>query len=257
MTLSRRLLQLCFCRRNYRAGGDRDLINALQSEIQYEQSSNPFQIRCLCNVPNVAGVDDAVARRTANYHFKWCPITHFQSFLQSHLHSFGVAELGINHRGGSLGDFVLDWDAQWSQDAVLRRKYGSGEEIAISALLGPVVFEEEEGTLPRKAFMKICMRKPGSSPILQFDCTIFSQGYNGSDFDIQKAYYLPSAGCLRAAYFKGPVFSSLDPELQKAFKEYLVARGITDEITNFLLLHLHKKEQSQYVNWLEKLERML
>ncbi|KAL5993036.1 hypothetical protein ACLOJK_013956 [Asimina triloba] len=43
MTLSRRLLQLCFCRHNYRAGRDRDLINALQSEIQDKQSSNPFQ----------------------------------------------------------------------------------------------------------------------------------------------------------------------------------------------------------------------
>ncbi|XP_058107796.1 uncharacterized protein LOC131251216 isoform X2 [Magnolia sinica] len=167
MAQSRRLLKLLFSLRRYGTVRDRDLINALQSELKYEQSSNPYQ----------------------------------------------------KHLGGSLGDFVLDWDAPQSQDVVLRRKYGMGEEIAVSALLGPEAFEEEEGALPRKAFMK-------------------------------------SVG-LGALDYKGPSFRSLDPELQKAFKEYLVARGITEELTNFLLLHLHKKELLQYVSWLHRLKTMV
>lgn len=50
------------------------------------------------------------------------------------------------------------------------------------------------------------------------------------------------------------ICSSLDPQLQDALKEYLVSKGIGESLTNFLLLHLHKKEQVQYVNWLQKLE---
>ena len=50
------------------------------------------------------------------------------------------------------------------------------------------------------------------------------------------------------------LYSSLDPQLQDALKEYLVARGIRENLTNFLLLALHKKEQGQYLDWLQKLE---
>lgn len=53
------------------------------------------------------------------------------------------------------------------------------------------------------------------------------------------------------------ICSSLDPQLQDSLKEYLVSKGIGESLTNFLLLHLHKKEQVQYVNWLQKLESSL
>lgn len=51
--------------------------------------------------------------------------------------------------------------------------------------------------------------------------------------------------------------SCLDPDLQDAFKDYLVDRGVNAELTNFLLLHLRQKEQDQYVNWLHGLENFL
>lgn len=51
--------------------------------------------------------------------------------------------------------------------------------------------------------------------------------------------------------------SSLDPNLQDALKEYLLARGIGDDLTNFLVIHLHRKEQTQYTSWLHKLEAMM
>lgn len=50
------------------------------------------------------------------------------------------------------------------------------------------------------------------------------------------------------------VCSTYDTYLQEALKEYLVARGIGESLTNFLLFHLHKKEQGQYVNWLHELK---
>ncbi|GKE56977.1 mitochondrial glycoprotein, partial [Tanacetum coccineum] len=49
----------------------------------------------------------------------------------------------------------------------------------------------------------------------------------------------------------------LDPALQQELKQYLISRGIEESFTNFLILHLHKKEQNQYVNWLQKLEAMV
>lgn len=48
--------------------------------------------------------------------------------------------------------------------------------------------------------------------------------------------------------------SRLDSELQKALKEYLIAKGIGVSLTNFLLHYLHTREQGQYVNWLKKCE---
>lgn len=51
--------------------------------------------------------------------------------------------------------------------------------------------------------------------------------------------------------------STLDTNLQDELKQYLVSKGIGESLTNFLLLHLHKKEQGQYVNWLQKLEAVV
>ncbi|XP_042480061.1 uncharacterized protein LOC122060987 [Macadamia integrifolia] len=106
------------------------------------------------------------------------------------------------HRAGSLGDFVLDWDNPQTKDVVLRRRFDSGEEIAISALLGPEAVVGE-GFLPRQVLMKICIKKPGLSPILQFDCGISNSGGNGSEFAIHNAYYRRSLSCSGASEYKG------------------------------------------------------
>ncbi|KAG8371991.1 hypothetical protein BUALT_Bualt12G0021100 [Buddleja alternifolia] len=163
-----------------------------------------------------------------------------------------------NDKIGSVGDFVLEWDSPSSQDVVLRKKCSSGEEVAVSALLGRDTFQGD-GTLPREALMKICVKKPGLSSILQFDCVASNRGGNESEFEIQNANYLPSSSlsCLNSSTYRGPLFSDLDPALQDELKQYLAARGIEENFTNFLLLHLHKKEQSQYMVWLQKLKDMM
>ncbi|KAH9648670.1 mitochondrial glycoprotein family protein [Citrus sinensis] len=161
-----------------------------------------------------------------------------------------------DNQSGTLGDFKVEYDAPQSQDVVLRRKFESGEEVAVSALLGPETFVRES-RFPREVLMKVCLTKPGLCSILQFDCRVTEKHIEGSDFDIRNAYYLQSSTCLGRPLYRGPMFSSLDPQLQVALKEYLVARGIGEHLTNYLLLHLHKKEQDQYVNWLQKLESMV
>ncbi|XP_073114272.1 uncharacterized protein [Elaeis guineensis] len=169
-----------------------------------------------------------------------------------------------NHQvGSSVMGFKWEWDDPRAQDVVLRRHGDAeGEEIAVSAMLGPLRFDGEHA-LPRNARMKVCIKKTGLEPVFHFDCSIFRRqdeelvdgfGYGSSDFTVKGAYYHPSVDCLGVYKYRGPRFSSLDPQLQKALKEYLVARGIGEELTHFLIEHLHRKEHGQYVNWLRTLE---
>ena len=113
-------------------------------------------------------------------------------------------------KGGSLGDFVVDWDSLQSQDVVLRRKCETGEEVAVSALLGPLPFSGETdmdyGMFPRNVLMKICVKKPGLRSVLQFDCEVYNKGANGSEFDIQNAYYLQSSSAISSSDYRGPIF---------------------------------------------------
>lgn len=159
-------------------------------------------------------------------------------------------------QSGSPGDFVVEWDSPQSQDVVLRRKCELGEEVVISAILGSFTYGRDN-TFPREVLMKVCLKKPGLGSILQFDCGVSDRGNAGSDFDIHNAYYMQSPTRQASSAYRGPLFSSLDPQLQYALKEHLVSRGIQENVTNFLLLHLHKKEQGQYVNWLRKLESLV
>ncbi|KAE8098749.1 hypothetical protein FH972_016789 [Carpinus fangiana] len=162
----------------------------------------------------------------------------------------------LNNQSGSLGDFLVEWDSSQSQDVVLRRKCELGEEVVVSAVLGPFTYGRES-VFPRGVLMKVCLKKPGLGSILQFDCGVSDRGNNGSEFNIHNACYIQSSARLGPSAYRGPVFSSLDPQLQDALKEYLVSKGIGENLTNFLLLHLHKKEQGQYVNWLHKLESLV
>ncbi|XP_004303644.1 PREDICTED: mitochondrial acidic protein MAM33 [Fragaria vesca subsp. vesca] len=157
-------------------------------------------------------------------------------------------------RSSSLGDFVVEWDSPQTQDVVLRRKLESGEEVAVSAMLGPIspwAADKEDSLYPRHGEMKICVKKPGLSSLLQFDCVILEDGYG---FRIRDCYYLHSPARIGPSVYRGRCFHDLDSKLRSALKGYLAAKGIGEELTNCLLHCLHKKEQGQYVNWLHKLE---
>ncbi|KAI3811725.1 hypothetical protein L1987_21454 [Smallanthus sonchifolius] len=157
---------------------------------------------------------------------------------------------------GSLGDFVIDWNSPHSKDIIMRKKCESGEEIAISALLGEGT-SVEDNLYPKEANLKVCIKKNGLSSILQFDCKVLDEGQNKVDFHIQNAYYLKSPSDLGSSVYRGPVFSHLDPALQQELKQYLISRGISNSLTTSLLHHIHSKEQDQYIKWLQKLEAMV
>ncbi|KAK9671098.1 hypothetical protein RND81_12G007000 [Saponaria officinalis] len=157
-----------------------------------------------------------------------------------------------NNPSGSPGDFTLEWDAPHSQDVVLRKKCDTGEEVVVSAVLGLPYTYREEATYPRLVKMKVCIKKPGLSSLLHFDCKVFS--YDDLELRINSAQYLPSTSSTGRRFYTGPPFFEFDPEIQAAFKEYLEARGIGPTLLHFLQQHMHAKEETQYVNWLKKLQ---
>ncbi|KAI3993665.1 hypothetical protein MKX01_002678 [Papaver californicum] len=90
---------------------------------------------------------------------------------------------------------------------VLRRKNEFGEEIVVSALLGPPIAEEEiyeEGLFPYTGLMKVCIKKPGLSSILRFDCGCIGKCEGCSAFSIQNAYYLPSSSSWEIQFVEHP-----------------------------------------------------
>ncbi|XP_026399058.1 uncharacterized protein LOC113294900 [Papaver somniferum] len=159
------------------------------------------------------------------------------------------SEMGTVKKQQKMSDQVVD-------KALLT---GMQRASGVESLLGPPIAEEEEeihkkGLFPNTGLMKVCIKKPGLSSILQFDCGCIGKCEGGSEFSIQNAYYLPSSSSLGGSVYRGPLFSTLDPGLQDALKGYLRARGIVEDFTDFLLHHLHKREYVQYMEWLQKLD---
>ncbi|KAM0834068.1 hypothetical protein ACQ4PT_063858 [Festuca glaucescens] len=155
-----------------------------------------------------------------------------------------------------INDFAAVSDAPRAQDVLLRRR-GGGEEVLVSALLAPLRFEGEE-PLPRDALMKVFVSKPGVEPLLRFDCrAVAGDGDAAAGYDITALSYHEFPGDGGDRKYVGPDFRDLDPKLQTALKEYLMARGVNSELANSLREHLLQKERIQYVGWLKTMEEML
>ncbi|XP_010505941.1 PREDICTED: uncharacterized protein LOC104782649 [Camelina sativa] len=157
---------------------------------------------------------------------------------------------------GSLGDFKLEWDSPESQDVVLRREFDSGEEVVVSALLKPepIIIEDDDLVFPREALAKVCIKKPGLSSILHFGCRVFETGSGCSHFDVERACFTRSLVSSPSSTYRDNFLRPVDFKLTYELRRYLISKGINEDLTNFLLCHLNKKEQDQYVNWLRKLE---
>lgn len=187
-------------------------------------------------------------------------VTAKTSYLIKVLQSEITRELSIprfqNDQSGSPGDFTLEWDAPHSKDIVLRKKCETGEELAVSALLGSAY--SLSGTYPWNVEMKVCVKKPGLASLLQFDCNVYMRNDSTSEYycHITSARYLQSSSSTGPRYYTGPSFRDLDPDLRTAFDEYLKTR-LGGSLLKFLIEYMHRKEQNQYVNWLQKLQEMV
>lgn len=80
-----------------------------------------------------------------------------------------------------------------------------------------------------------------------FPSTIISSKSLGSLPFRSRTFALSDSVCLSLR-------RDLDPRLQAALRECLVARGVNSKLATSILQHLLEKERSQYVNWLKTLE---
>lgn len=101
---------------------------------------------------------------------------------------------------------MLEWDSQRTQDMLLRKKCESGEEVAVSALLGEDNAVGEGGDeINRKVLMKVGIKKPSLSSILLFSCEASRTGVGKSNFNIQSASCIPSPSTVGSPIYS-PVF---------------------------------------------------
>ncbi|CAN0890490.1 hypothetical protein LINGRAHAP2_LOCUS16458 [Linum grandiflorum] len=124
--------------------------------------------------------------------------------LQSEInHELSTPTPFQNNTTASPEDFTVDWDSSESEDVVLRRKSESGEEVAVSAVLGQLLPESGGETYPRDVLMKVCVKKPGCSSLLQFDC----EAYEDAPLCIRAANFLQSNEfCPSPSSYRGPLF---------------------------------------------------
>ncbi|GAB4854662.1 hypothetical protein Ancab_023244 [Ancistrocladus abbreviatus] len=86
--------------------------------------------------------------------------------------------------------------------------------------------------------------KGEGSEALEFVCSAWP-----NYLEIQKVYILQRDG-LRPRAYMGPNFRELNAKLQNAFREYLEARGVTDELSAFLHEYMVNKDRIELIRWL-------
>nr|TKW07718.1 hypothetical protein SEVIR_7G325600v2 [Setaria viridis] len=103
-------------------------------------------------------------------------------------------------------DFVTVSDAPLAGDLLLRRRADS-EEVLVSALLAPLMFEGQE-PLPRDLLIKVFVSKLGATPVLHFNCRAFwAEGKaGGADYVINAVRYHSSPGDDGEDKYEGPEF---------------------------------------------------
>ncbi|MQL76701.1 hypothetical protein Taro_009083 [Colocasia esculenta] len=148
-----------------------------------------------------------------------------RSELRHELSSAHTPNSAQLQKGSKVGSFTVDWDDAKTQDLVLRRRFASGEELVVSALLGPLTYAGDD-LLPRHALMKVCVKKPQPDPILQFDCEVFCRDDEvDSEFVIQNVNYLRSLNTLSSSRYKGPIFRLKDISWEMA-REFLAVGNV-------------------------------
>ncbi|CAI5760316.1 unnamed protein product [Candida verbasci] len=57
--------------------------------------------------------------------------------------------------------------------------------------------------------------------------------------------------------YQGPKFSELDESLQTEFENYLIAKGVNNELADFIIAFSDFKEENEYRNWLSSISKFL
>ncbi|TVU27073.1 hypothetical protein EJB05_29652, partial [Eragrostis curvula] len=221
-----------------RASKDGGVLAAIRAELAHELSSS--------GPSSTPSFPSQVTLRFLLPHQSVTPNPNPQSSARAHT--------SLPSHSQEAPDFATVSDAPQAQDVLLRRRTDS-EEVLVSALLAPLQFLGNE-PLRRAALMKVFVTKPGAKPVLHFDCraSLVEEDGGAADYVISNFRYHSAPGDAGKDKYEGPHFRELDPRLQVALQQYLVARGVNSNLASSILNHLLQKERAQYVNWLKTLE---
>ncbi|KAK9098369.1 hypothetical protein Syun_025414 [Stephania yunnanensis] len=145
---------------------------------------------------------------------------------------------------------------QWIR---LRGKHGEEEDIKIEVTMfdGAVPVKKSGGggggggggeDVKLHMSLIVDISKGENCDVLEFICSAWPDA-----LEIQKVFMLGRDGTPGAPYV-GPEFKELDDELQKELQEYLEARGVNDELAEFLHAYMMNKDKTELINWMENVK---
>ncbi|XP_077210503.1 uncharacterized protein At2g39795, mitochondrial-like [Tasmannia lanceolata] len=134
------------------------------------------------------------------------------------------------------------------QTITLKRDF-KGQMIEVE-VHNPVLAEEEETkdddkeSLTQLDIPLIVKLANGKGNSVEFYCTACSTHITVDRMRIKRPEIAPDR------IYRGPNFSALDEQLQKAFSKYLEVRGIDSSLANFLQDYMIKKDGREFLVWI-------
>ncbi|RLV89984.1 G2/mitotic-specific cyclin-4 [Spathaspora sp. JA1] len=111
---------------------------------------------------------------------------------------------------------------------------------------------------------KVFIEDPATNDGLNFDLLLKNIE---TGFSVESANYQPNAsefvneiakGNLNDKFrYEGPRFEDLDESLQVEFENYLIAKGVNDQLAEFIVAYSEHKEESEYRAWLASISKFL
>ncbi|TXG62240.1 hypothetical protein EZV62_013603 [Acer yangbiense] len=146
----------------------------------------------------------------------------------------------------------------------LNKRFGDSEHIRIEVVLYGFTRQTEppDGMYSRyRIYFNVYISKEDCPDELKLVCKFEETFGDEGCLDIQRVYMASCDNKLPCNH-RGPYIWSLFSserwlELRRTFKEFLKARGVSDEMYPFLNQQLNLKEKSEYDNWLQSVDSHL
>ncbi|KAK3985606.1 mitochondrial glycoprotein [Cladorrhinum sp. PSN332] len=169
--------------------------------------------------------------------------------------SFSISDLS-NYAGEN--DYDAD-EALGDEEASEGREEGSGAADLAREAEEDAAFNEHEESIPCR--LNIVIEKPGKGA-LNIEAMAQDGAIMVDNFYYYKDAKLAHSSDANAAHvagqtYPGPVFGSLDEDLQILMERYLEERGITPALALFIPDYMDMKEQKEYIDWLKNVKSFI
>ncbi|XP_051148029.1 uncharacterized protein At2g39795, mitochondrial-like [Andrographis paniculata] len=156
---------------------------------------------------------------------------------------------------GEFNSFTID-ECRGEQWIRLSKKYSESEEIKIDVTMfdGSVPVEKYDGSsedVKLHITLIVDIFKGESSRVLEFLCSAWPDS-----IEIRNVF-TRDRDQMKMQPHMGPEFKELSDELQDSLYEFLESRGVDDKLAEFVHLYMRRKDESEYVRWMENLKSFI